>query len=252
MTARSAIAPWGRRLAGVSVLALLTACAAHRSVPDAGTDRPLSAAHDGSDLPMHPQPTGPTYVFDCGADAEPFRFTMRSGPGEIALWLPPRFARPYLVLGQVRAASGARYEEGDVVVWTKGDAATLTVGADTFAGCRQDRKASIWEHAKLSGVDFRAVGNEPPWILEIRREQSLTMWLGYDRQRIVTPHPTPHTDPEARRTTYHAVTEAHDLTVTLSRPDGPCRDSMSGDEFETIVEIQLDGRSYRGCGRPLH
>lgn len=239
------------RLAGVAALALLTACAAHRPAPEAEEDRTLPTRENASDLPMHAQPAGRTYIFDCGG-TDPFRFTMRSGPGEIALWLPPRFARPYLVLGQVRAASGARYEEDDVVVWTKGDEATLTIGADTFAGCRHDRKASIWEHAKLSGVDFRAVGNEPPWVLEIRRDESLTMWLGYDRQRIVTPHPEPLTDAEARRTTYHAVTEAHDITVTLSLPEGPCRDSMSGDEFETTVEIQLDGRSYRGCGRALH
>ena len=31
-----------------------------------------------------------------------------TGPGEIALWLPARFGSRYLVLGQVRAASGAK------------------------------------------------------------------------------------------------------------------------------------------------
>jgi uncharacterized membrane protein len=31
-----------------------------------------------------------------------------------------------------------------------------------------------------------------------------------------------------------------------------CRDSMSGEEFETTVVLLLDGRPLRGCGRPLH
>jgi membrane-bound inhibitor of C-type lysozyme len=50
--------------------------------------------------------------------------------------LPARFGRSDLVLGQVRAASGAKYEGDGVVVWTKGDEALLEVDGATYPGCR--------------------------------------------------------------------------------------------------------------------
>jgi len=31
-----------------------------------------------------------------------------------------------------------------------------------------------------------------------------------------------------------------------------CRDSMSGEPFETRVTVIFDDREYQGCGRPLH
>lgn len=83
---------------------------------------------------MAPQPTGQTHVYECASEG--FAFTIRTGPGEIALWLPERFDNRYLVLGQVRAASGAKYQDGDVMVWTKGAEAALAIGGESFAGCR--------------------------------------------------------------------------------------------------------------------
>ena len=53
----------------------------------------------------------------------------------------------------------------------------------------------------------------------------------------------------AGRTVYHAETEAHDLTVTIT--DEPCTDAMSGERFEAAVTVELDGETYRGCGRSL-
>lgn len=31
-----------------------------------------------------------------------------------------------------------------------------------------------------------------------------------------------------------------------------CRDSMSGERFESTVTVTLNGKSYRGCGHALH
>ncbi len=82
---------------------------------------------------MAPQETGRTFVYACDPAVT---FRVRTGPGEIALWLPERFGGRYLVLGQVRAASGAKYQDGPVTVWTKGDQATLEVDGETFPECR--------------------------------------------------------------------------------------------------------------------
>lgn len=66
---------------------------------------------------MPPQRTGKTYVYDCPVPGgEHFSFTTRTGPGELAVWLPERFAEEgaqerYLALPQVRSADGAKYQE---------------------------------------------------------------------------------------------------------------------------------------------
>lgn len=85
---------------------------------------------------MEPQPTGRDLEFACDG----FSFRIRTGPGEIALWLPKQFegreGGTYHVLGQVRAASGAKYQDGPITVWTKGQEALLEVDGETFDGCQ--------------------------------------------------------------------------------------------------------------------
>ncbi len=97
-------------------------------------------------------------------------------------------------------------------------------------------------------MDFRATGNEPPWILEITGDR-LDLFLGYDRRhRRLRAAPETRHDPP--RTTYTARDDAGTVRITLT--PRPCRDTMQGDAFETTVEIRLDGKTLHGCGRALH
>ena len=203
---------------------------------------------------MLPQETGQTQVFVC--DADDVQFTTRTGPGELAVWLPPRFGRPYLVLGQVRAASGAKYQDGPVTVWTKGaDDALLEVDGETFTDCVNDPQRAVWEDAKLSGWDFRAVGQEPGWELRMRRDletavgQRARFVYGYGQQEA-TLVPTDQ-QTEGRQTVFSgASTDGRPFTLTL---DGrPCTDTMSGEAYETTVAVTFDGETFRGCGQALH
>ena len=71
-------------------------------------------------------------------------------PGEIAVWLPDRFegreGGTYRVLGQVRSASGAKYQDGPVTVWTKGtDYALLEVDGEEFLIMSEDDVLAIVE-----------------------------------------------------------------------------------------------------------
>lgn len=91
---------------------------------------------------MHSPRAGETFVFACNTQGDGFRFKTRSGPGETALWLPDRLGGRYLVLGQTRAASGARYEGDGVVFWNKGDSALLQVDGQIYADCALDRAAA--------------------------------------------------------------------------------------------------------------
>ena len=52
------------------------------------------------------------------------------------------------------------------------------------------------------------------------------------------------------RTTSDKVQDAqHDLAILME--GRPCNDTMSGEPFETVVTVILDGGKYRGCGKAL-
>ncbi|MCB1856026.1 MAG: MliC family protein [Halieaceae bacterium] len=184
-------------------------------------------------------PWSRTRVYACGD----FEFVTRTGPGELALWLPRR----YLVLSQVRSASGAKYQEGDVVFWSKGAEALLQVGDREYLGCRQQPERAPWADARRRGVSFRAVGNEPGWMLEILPGRQLVL-VGDDGQlRLATPDPGAQEQGESRH--YRALTEAGELQVEILQ--GACFDTVSGEAFPAVVTVSVNGRLLQGCGREL-
>ena len=69
----------------------------------------------------------------------------------------------------------------------------------------------------------------------------------YGEQEVFTPVPEP--EEASGRTVYHAVTEAHDLRVVVQNE--PCTDAMSGELYEAMVTVTLDGEMYRDCGRTI-
>ena len=116
--------------------------------------------------------------------------------------------------------------------------------------CEHDRRASIWEHAKLNGVDFRAVGNEPGWVLEVREGVRLDLRYDYGQSTLSVPITETRSEAEARTTTFTGTADGRTLVVTLSGEG--CSDSMSDETFPTRVEVAFDERTLTGCGRPLH
>ena len=189
-----------------------------------------------------PTESGRTAAFTCAPPGEAaFTFTIRNGPGEVGITLPERFGGRSLVPPQVRAASGARFEEGSVVFWDKGDEALLQVGSQTFEGCVGRAEEEGGE------VIFRATGTEPFWRLEIT-EGDLSFY-NFGEQEVVVPAPAPETDEAAGITTYHAVGEAYDLRVVLD--ETTCTDAMSGFTYEVTVTVTLGGDTFQGCGRGL-
>ena len=155
-----------------------------------------------------------------------------------------------LRLPRVRAASGEKFESGEGLLWSKGDEALVTVGGATHAHCRNDRRRAIWEDAKLRGADFRAIGNEPGWTLEISERTRITYVGDYGQTKLELRSQPPEENQSERRTRYSAVDGEHRMTVDIE--SAPCRDSMSGEAFSSRVTLSLDGRELHGCGRPLH
>lgn len=112
--------------------------------------------------------------------------------------------------------------------------------------CRNDPRRAVWERAKLDGADFRAVGNEPGWNLEILAGTRMRLIADYGASRVEVPLPEPTMDRELRRIRWDAG------EVVLEVIGCPCRDSMSSELFETEVSVRLQRRTFKGCGRALH
>jgi len=185
------------------------------------------------------------YFFQC----EGLEFTARHDPKGIYLFLPGRA----LLLAETPAASGAKYSDGKATFWSKGEEALLEIDGATYKECKNNRQRAVWEDAKLNGVDFRAVGNEPGWYLEIYDKgtpEKIDFISDYGQVYYTFPTAQRNTQSSPPRTRYVARVGGHQLEVVLE--PGPCRDSMSGEAFETIVALKLNNRTYQGCGKPLH
>ena len=186
---------------------------------------------------------GRTFVYDCDGDLS---FTVRTGPAEVALWAPASLGGAYQVLSLARAASGARYEEGDTAFWSKGDLATFELAGQRYVDCRSNPRQVPWADAARRGATFRALGNEPAWYVEIFPERlAIVTELGTNRAEL--PHGGPVVD--GGRTTYRAAADGRAATVVVERR--ACADTMSGEGFEAAATVTFENRTLTGCGRFL-
>lgn len=184
-----------------------------------------------------------TFVFEC---EQSYTFTARIEGEQAWLFLPEKT----ISMSLVSSGSGIEYSDGKMVFWNKGDEARLASAPNVQHVCRNNRYLAIWEHAKLKGVDFRAVGNEPGWYLEISKGRKLLFVSDYGQSRYEFDTPEPEGDAVNRRTVYRSRKNGHSLEVLLLGQK--CRDTMRGDLFESTVMVTLDGRAYKGCGKALH
>jgi uncharacterized membrane protein len=124
------------------------------------------------------------------------------------------------------------------------------VGAVQIVGTPQEALAAMpsWENAHAAGVDFRAIGQEPGWLMDIHTRGRIQLSWDYGEQfgdfAIEAP-----TSPQEGVQRYEANSDGRALVVTIRR--FPCEDAMSGEAFPSTVEVTIDGRTLQGCGRSV-
>lgn len=122
------------------------------------------------------------------------------------------------------------------------------VGVTQIVGSPQEALAAMpsWENAPAAGVDFRAVGQEPGWLLDIYTRGIIKFaWnYGENYSEFAIAEPT---YPQEGATRYEAHSDGVALVVTIRR--FPCNDGMSGEAYPSTVEVVVDGTTLRGCGR---
>ncbi len=183
-----------------------------------------------------------TFVFRC---EDGYGFTARIEGQTAWLFLPGQTVD----LPRVPSGSGARYSRGAITFWNQDERALLSADGQSHRNCKNNHSQAIWEHAKLNGVDFRAVGNEPGWHLEISSD-TLIFVGDYGQTVFEFKTPPPAVSPDQRQTIYRAANGSHRLVVRIQ--GRRCHDTMSDEKFEATVSVSLDGQQYQGCGRALH
>ncbi|MHA7832963.1 MAG: MliC family protein [Algiphilus sp.] len=152
-------------------------------------------------------------------------------------------------LRSVAAASGARYtDDSGQGFWSKGaEEARLWLDAKAAPlECRPSAQGSPWLQAQREGMQLRAAGNEPGWLLEAHAGGPLVLWLDYGRRRLSL-H-TRHALSGAGR--FAATTEDQGQHLTIEVEETTCRDSMSGTRFPLQVRVlREDAPPLDGCGR---
>ena len=106
----------------------------------------------------------------------------------------------------------------------------------------------VWHKAKLRGVSFRAIGQEPGWLLEITTGTGIFLSTDYGQSKTHYQYTDPVVDVEDRRTLY--ITGDGDVEILIEGKD--CKDSMSGEQFSVTVTVIIKEKQLAGCGRALH
>lgn len=234
---------------------LATACQRSEPTPDTDAATPAPAAPAASTPPAvaatdaaESPPAGAlrAYVWDCDDGR---KLQMRNLFREKAVALD--FHEGTQRLEQTVSASGARYANADesIVFWTKGGAATLERRGTPATKCRERRAESLREDARLRGVVYRAVGNEPGWTLEVGPGSRLdwTTNYGADHHAFEGAVESAGSDGTARTFTASNGDDAIKVTVTSE----PCTDD--GDvTYDHTAAIESAGGTLRGCATKLN
>lgn len=182
-----------------------------------------------------------TAVLDC-ADLAPVGLLINDTTARIDAPRGP------LDMTRVESASGALYEGGDYRLWFRSDMATYRQpGEEAGRECRVLMASTPWESARMRGVTFRAVGQEPGWLLEVVPDKWILVLTDYGTKRLLAP-PVAATEFGGGKR-FSAQSGIHTIEA-LALP-AVCSDGMSEETFDTQVTLVVDGVTMRGCGRWL-
>jgi len=151
-----------------------------RDEPAAAVATPPDAAVAALPAPAPESPASApevarTFVYDCAGDLS---FTVRTGPGEMALWAPK------------------------------------SLGGQRYVDCKSNPRQAPWADAARRGAAFRALGNEPAWSLEIFADRlAVVTELGARRAELRYAAPAS----AGARTTYRASDGGHELVAVVER-----------------------------------
>ena len=202
---------------------------------------PFSSSTSGQQDPTVwvPPDEADTYVFECGEDG----FTAHITP-EKAVVFRDGGAITFTLSD---STSGLLFDNQTSRLHITDQIADLETSDLSLTGCSNNTRAAIDENARYRDVDFRAVGQEPGWIVELSESQSILYLANYATDTYRFPAP----EPDRRGDTLHydVAHEGHRLQLSLIRE--PCSDIMSGEKYGYSAFVSLNDDNVRGCADKL-
>jgi hypothetical protein len=191
-----------------------------------------SAAH-ASDRP----PLPPVFVYDCDnlATITGRQFADRlevSGTGLAPMVLPQIGENP------------ATFADATVTVTMNADYLRMTGRMGTPV-CRRNLEEAPWQDARLRGIEFRATGSQPDWVLEYDEGIALTFVAGNKSPLTATLLFVAANSGD--RMTIEGSDGEREVLVTIER--AVCS-GTSGVTTARVV-VTIDTHTFTGCGRVL-
>jgi membrane-bound inhibitor of C-type lysozyme len=242
------------RASALAALAACTLAACQRqppAEPSVATPGPAAGTNAGTAAgsaadPEQVLPTGVlrAYVWAC-ADGQ--TLVMRNLFREKAIAID--FHDGTRRLDQTVSASGARYADAVVTFWTKGSTATLERQGTAPVQCEERRADSLREDARVRGVVYRALGNEPGWVLEIGPGNGIVLVTNFGSESHAFDAAQESAGPDAASRTYTAGSGDRTIRVTVQQQR--CIDDGEV-EFDHAATVEFAGQTLRGCGMRLN
>lgn len=111
--------------------------------------------------------------------------------------------------------------------------------------------ADPWRHARERGVGFRAMGQEPDWMMDVHgtivTPTRVVLTVGeeaYQFDQVIRDE-----DGEGNLR-YRASAAERRFEAVIE--DRLCHDVLTGEEFEALVSVRWNDSTFEGCGRGLN
>lgn len=216
--------------AGLAVLIVMATAACDAPLP-----RVITQIVERKPEPVRPRVVSTRY--DCGG-----RVLLLATFADHAVLVDPDGE---LILQPHPSANGTLWANGDITFWTKGTEGVFDRDGEA-AQCRE--LPDPLKLATQSGIDLRAVGQEPGWFVEIDEDRFIHLVYDYAERELTTRAPSKTLEPPDR-IVYSGAAGARTVRVIVDRK--PCADVMSGEPYPLTVAVTIDDRELEGCGRPV-
>jgi heat shock protein HslJ len=124
------------------------------------------------------------------------------------------------------------------------NALVLSTGHGADILLQREESASL-QDARARGIDFRAVGQEPAWVVELKLGDHITAVLDYGATPLLLPTPKGETNADGAQV-YDTSTDTDHLVLTIRSK--PCIDTVSGESHPSTVDLVVNDKTLHGCG----
>ncbi|WP_447554111.1 MliC family protein [Vreelandella sp. EE22] len=151
-------------------------------------------------------------------------------------------------LPQAVVASGARYQDGEISFWERGDSALVETPRGQLQ-CQAAGARAAMTRAEHPGVMFKGQGTAPEWQVALAHDAPVLTLQADTSSAERLPYVISVLDNQAGR----VVLESGDVEPFFRvRIDaGACFDSASDAPFPARVTLTYQGEQYSGCGQGI-